>query len=140
MMTNQLQQESRAKPRQNWQHFFWVLVPLIIVYVIAGLLPTPGAWSDTRSQWMPVAVLAPASLALFIATHWIFRRDGRVFKLQAIILWTLFGFVFLVSVFTLYESAEFLREVRRTQLRSQDRQPNEASQAIRAKSEPQPER
>lgn len=71
---------------------------------------TPGAWSDWKSQWFPSLILAPFSLALCVMTHRIYIRAGAAPKIQAIVLWFLFGGVFTDSICTLIVAQRFLNE------------------------------
>jgi hypothetical protein len=84
----------------------------IIAMQICSLLPTPGSWSDSRSEWLPGAAMAFCAVSLFVATFRIYRRFGFVFKIQAAILWFIFGAVFIGALMTLYESFTFLSDVR----------------------------
>jgi len=78
--------------------------------MVASLLPTPGSWSDRRSQWVPGVVIAASMGCLFVATFRIYRKPGLVFKLQSVLLWLLCGGVFLAAIYSVYESFIFLRE------------------------------
>jgi hypothetical protein len=76
------------------------------------MLPTPDSWSDPRSQWTPPAAIALAALGLFVASFWIYRQRGVVFKAQAVILWLIAGAALVAAACGLYECAAFLQMVR----------------------------
>ncbi len=97
--------------KRRWQPFLLLLLVFFAASSIAVALPTPGSWSDRRSQWIPAVALAVTALATFVAGHWIFRRRGVLFKVQALIVWGLCGVVLVGSISSLYESWVFLSEV-----------------------------
>jgi hypothetical protein len=109
---SRLFQSLRAHHGQNWQDFLWYILAFLLAGSICSILPTPGSWSDGRSQWVPAAALAPVAAALFVVTFRIYRRSGTTFKIQAVILWAIFGATLMASAFSLYDSVTFLREVR----------------------------
>jgi len=123
----QPEHKTRTLQRQDWQQCLWLLLIFLVAFMIAACLPTPGAWSDRKSQWLGDAFFAPISFALFIATNWIFKRKGLVFKLQAVLLWLLFGFAFVTSTCGLFVSVSFLREVHDQQLKNQMRETNQSA-------------
>jgi hypothetical protein len=84
-------------------------------------LPTPDSWSDARSQWLPSAAMVVTVFCLCIATHWVYRRPGFIFKIQAVILWLLFGTVLAIATYGVYDSLMFLGEVRANQMRLNSR-------------------
>ena len=90
-----------------------LLVVFFLAFIACSLFRTPGSWSDGGSQWFPSLLLAPVSLAFCIATHWIYIRPGRAPKVQAAILWVIFGVVFTVSVIGLIQSQHFLSRYHR---------------------------
>ena len=96
----------------RWRQFCWLLLLFLLASMVSSLLPTPDSWSDIRSQWLPSAAIALTTACLFIATFWIYQRPGFVFKIQAVILWLLFGAVLIGAIYSLFESFAFLREVR----------------------------
>ena len=103
---------THSRDERRWRQFFWLLLVFLFAAVISSLLPTPNSWSDIRSQWLPSAALALTAFCLFVATFWIYQRPGFVFKVQAAILWLLFGVVLAATTYSLFESFTFLREVR----------------------------
>jgi F0F1-type ATP synthase membrane subunit a len=98
--------------RRVWQPFLSYLVVFVFSATVCSLLPTPNSWSDVRSQWVPSAAIALLALCLIVASIWIYRRSGQVFKIQAIILWVVFGGVLIAAACDLYASIGFLKEVR----------------------------
>jgi hypothetical protein len=92
---------------QKWRQFLVLLVAFLFIVVVASMLPTPGSWSDMRSDWLPPAIIAPTALCLMMANFRIYRRPGFLFKIQAVILWFLFGGIFAAAVCDLYESYQF---------------------------------
>jgi hypothetical protein len=106
----------RAERGKDWQGFLLFVALYLIAMLVCSSLPTPGSWSDTRSQWLPSAAMVVCACALFVASLRIYRRIGLIFKAQALFLWFLFGAAFLVGVISLYESFTFLRVVRAGQM------------------------
>ena len=98
--------------KQSWRQFMLLLLVFVVAMIVCGLLPTPGSWSDSRSQWLPPAVMGLTALSLFVASFWVYRRPGFIFKIQAVILWLLFGAVLIIAAYSVYESFTFLRDVR----------------------------
>ncbi len=125
------QQVQRRTPFPRWGHFLCLLQIFFLASVVATSLPTPGEWSDYRSQWMPSAALATVSLVLCVATHWLYRRPSLLFKLQAIALWLLFGYMCGESLLPLYESATFFRELHRRHEMRQSNLPNQPGEPLR---------
>ncbi|HEY5909660.1 MAG TPA: hypothetical protein VJA21_03545 [Verrucomicrobiae bacterium] len=97
---------------RNWQRFALLVAAFFVAATISCFLPTPDSWSDLRSQWAPPAAIAFAALVLFIATFGIYRLNGTVFKVQAVILWLLAGAALVLAVSSLYECITFLHQVR----------------------------
>jgi hypothetical protein len=85
-----------------------MLACFLVAALICIFCPTPGAWSDRRSRWFPDILLLLLSLCFFVATHWIYIRSLPHSKLQAAILWLIFGGIFIASLQSLYESQLFL--------------------------------
>jgi hypothetical protein len=97
--------------KDDWRSFFSLLIILFFAMMVSAQLPTPGSWSDGRSQWLPPAAIAITTVCLFVATFRIYRRPGVLSKIQSVILWLIFGVVLIAAIDSLYESWLFLREV-----------------------------
>jgi hypothetical protein len=97
---------------QVWRPFWSLLIVFLLGGLVCSILPTPDSWSDARSHWLPPAAVGLMAACLFIASFWIYRRSGMVFKIQALILWLLLGAVVIGATCALYDSFLFLREVR----------------------------
>jgi hypothetical protein len=109
---NALADSAHDQGKQKWRQFFSLLLIFIAAAIASSLLPTPGSWSDTRSQWLPPTAMALIASGLFVACFWIYCRPGLVFKIQAVMLWLLFGAVLVIALREVYESFTFLRDVR----------------------------
>lgn len=92
--------------RENWQRFFLLIG--IALYGLIGISFIPITYTDLPTEWKQPAILCPLSLGLAIACHWLFRRDRLVFKVQGVILWLLFGAMFLSTAYELIKSYLFL--------------------------------
>lgn len=101
-----------GRGERPWMRFLLLLFLFFAGGLIASLLPTPGSWSDVRSQWLPLAVMTVINFCLLIAIFWIYRRAGPVFKVQAVILWLIIGSALIACLYGLYDSFAFLRQVR----------------------------
>jgi len=101
-----------GRDKRTWRQFLLLLVLFLVDMKLCCCLPTPGSWSDGRSQWLPQAAAAVTAICLCIAVHWVYRRQGFIFKIQAVMLWLLFGTVMAGSAYGVYDSLTFLREVR----------------------------
>jgi hypothetical protein len=100
-----------AAVHHAWRRFWLLLGAFFVAFVLAGLLPTPGAWSDTRSQWVaPGAIALTAVMFLFIV-QWDYRRRRLLSRSQVWILSALFAAVLVLISFSLWESVTFLRSV-----------------------------
>ena len=97
---------------QRWRQFWFLLLAFFVGGMICSELPTPDSWSDGRSQWLPDVAIGIITLCFIVATFWIYRRLGIIFKLQAVILWLFFGIVMIACIVSLYEAFIFLKEVR----------------------------
>lgn len=95
------------------RQFIWVLAIFFIAVIASSLLPTPGSWSDVRSQWFPPAAMALTTLCSLIWSLQIYRRGGFAMRIQAFILWFVFAVVLVAAICSLVESFTFLQEVRR---------------------------
>jgi hypothetical protein len=109
---NAVTDSTLRQDERRWRQFFWLLLIFLSAAMVSSLLPTPNSWSDIRSQWLPSAAMALTAFCLFVATFWIYQRPGYVFKIQAVVLWFLFGAVLAAATYSLFESFTFLREVR----------------------------
>ena len=77
-----------------------VLLCIFISGSFIGLVLVPWTgWSDARSHWGEPFFIFLLSSGLAVATHWLYRRSGRIYKLQAIVLWLLFGAVAAIAVY-----------------------------------------
>jgi len=75
----------------KWKHVF-VLLLIFLLGCLIGVIVLPWTgWSDTRSHWGEPFFIFLLSSVLAVATHWLYRRSGLIFKIQAIILWIAFG-------------------------------------------------
>jgi hypothetical protein len=89
-----------------------LLVAGVIAITILSIFPlrTPGECSDSHSQWLPGLVLAFIFTFLFVAVHWIYIQPKPWSKVQAIVLWLLFGGFVGFLMLPLIDSQEFLSE------------------------------
>lgn len=98
----------------GWRHFFRLLVMFLGAWCLGGMVPTLGAWSEVRSQWLGAAIVAAVCVGSIIVTVCTYRRGGLLTRLQATILGLVFMFVLVGMVWKLVDSANFLREVGRS--------------------------
>jgi hypothetical protein len=84
-----------------------------VAFTFAGVIPTPGAWSDSRSEWLPAIAVMFSALIFLFATHLTYWRGGPLTRVQAWLLSIIFGAVFVMVMPSLYESILFMREVAR---------------------------
>ena len=99
-------------PNHAWRRFFLMLGMFFVALVVACELPTPGSWSDVRSQWIPTAVSVAVSIAFIIASAVTYRRRGPLTGIQASLLCLIFGATLIFAATELLSSIAFLREVR----------------------------
>ena len=99
------------RPRHSWRRFWLLLGAFFVVLYLASIVPTPGAWSDMRSQWAAPAAIAFVALLFLFATHWTYWHSKAITRLQVWILSLLFGAVLVVVVFALRECIVFSRGV-----------------------------
>ncbi len=98
--------------KRSWRRFFLLIGIFFVVSFIACQLPTPGEWSDIRSQWLPAALVAAICVVLIVVTAVTYWRGGPLCGLQASLLGLIFGLVLVFMLRELYVSALFLRVVR----------------------------
>lgn len=98
----------------GWRHFFRLLLMFFGAWCFGGMVPTPGAWSDGRPQWLGAAIMAAVCVGFIIGTGRTYRRGGLLTHLQAAILGLVFTVVLVGMTSELVLSAKFLREVRRS--------------------------
>ncbi len=72
-------------------------------------MPWTG-WSDGRSHWGEPFFMFLLSSGLAVATHWLYRRSGWLYKAQAIVLWMLFGTVADIAAYKCVWAWLFIRE------------------------------
>src|SRR5438045_3965898 len=96
--------------RRSWLllGIFWALS------CIASFIPTPGGWSDIRSQWLPPGLIAFASLGFLFTAQWSYWRGGQVRDLQAWALSIVFASACVMAAASLWEDVTFLRDVARS--------------------------
>jgi hypothetical protein len=97
---------------QSWWRFFLLLGAFFVALCLGGLVPTPGSWSDVRSQWLGAAVVAAVCIAFLFVTAFSYWNRTTLTGLQATLLALMFGLVLVLMVRELYASAVFLRQVR----------------------------
>ena len=76
----------------------WCHATILLLIFLVGSLVCPfclpiGGWSDGRSHWGAPCAIFVLSSALAIATHWLYRSSGTLYKVQACVLWLFFGAV-----------------------------------------------
>jgi len=82
-----------------WKHAL-VLLCIFIFGSFIGLVLVPWTgWSDARSHWGEPLFIFLLSFGLTVATHWLYRKPGRLYKAQAVGLWMLFGVVAAVAAY-----------------------------------------
>jgi thiamine transporter ThiT len=84
----------------------------LVAFCLAGLIPTPGAWSDLRSQWLDAATAAVICIVFLIITARTFWKGGPLTGLQASLLCLIFGTILVLMVRELFTSMLFLQQVR----------------------------
>ena len=99
-------------PRYSWRRFWLYLGMFFIGFAIAGLLPTPGSWSDTRSQWLPLVAIALIDVIFALSAGLDYHRHGLLSRSQISILSLLFGTVFLFTSLSLWECIAFRLAIR----------------------------
>ena len=115
-----------AKPRADsqWRRFFMLMGIFFVASGFAWLIPTPGSWSDIRSQWFGTAWVAVLCIVFIIVSVRSFRRSGSLTGVQATLLCLIFGLIFVFAARELFVSAQFLQEVRRNNSSLGARKPN----------------
>lgn len=87
-----------------------VLLCIFVLGSIIGLIFVPWTgWSDTRSHWGESFFIFLLSSGLAVATHWLYRKPGRLYKTQAVGLWMLFGVVGAVAAYKCVLAWLFIR-------------------------------
>jgi len=109
-MSNSATTSSPPSGTRSWGQFLLVLSVFFIAAFVSSLLPTPGSWSDVRSQWLPAAAIVLTTLSSLFWSIQIFRRGGFAMRSQAVILWVLFAVVLSAAIYSVFESFMFLRE------------------------------
>jgi hypothetical protein len=99
------------KPLQSpsWPRFFLLSLIFFAAFCIAGLIPTPGAWSDVRSQWLTPLLTALLCVAFLIVTAWSYWKTKSLSGLQAILMALLLGTLLLFVVHDLSTCIQFLK-------------------------------
>jgi F0F1-type ATP synthase membrane subunit a len=118
---NTITDSTNGQSTGRWRPFLLLLLLFVVDTQICGLLPTPDSWSDGRSQWLPPVAMGVTVFCLCIAVHWVYRRPGFIFKIQALVLWLLFGTVLGMSAYGIYDSLTFRREVKANEIRQSSR-------------------
>ena len=99
-------------PRKSWRRVFLLLGMFFSAVCVSSLIPTPGSWSDVRSQWLGPALIAAVCIVFLVATAHTYSIHGPLTGFQAVLLSMFFGVVLIFIGRELYVSALFLREVR----------------------------
>jgi lysylphosphatidylglycerol synthetase-like protein (DUF2156 family) len=115
-----------------WRRFWLLLGAFFVASVFAGLIPTPGGWSDTRSQWAAPCAIALTAVIFLLTAQWEYRRRGLLSRLQVWILSALFTAVLILISFSLWESVAFLRSVSDDGEQAAVHPPNQALEATAA--------
>ena len=101
-----------AERGRGWRWFFFLLAMFFAAIFLTGLVPTPGAWSDVRSEWLNGAADTAVCIIFLVAVVRGYFASGSLAGLQA----TLLGFIFAAflagAAFRLVESIRFLQELR----------------------------
>lgn len=103
---------NEAVPGRSWRRFFLLLGMFFVAFCLSSFIPTPGSWSDVRSQWLGAAVVAIICVAFLVATARTYWSRGPLTGVQATLLCFIFGVVLVFMARDLFMSAMFLREVR----------------------------
>lgn len=99
------------EPERAWRRFWLLLGMFFVASCFASLIPTPGSWSDTRSQWLSPAAMAFTALIFLFTAQWIYWRGGPLGRVQIWVLSVLFGAVLVLVVSSLWECIAFMRDV-----------------------------
>ena len=114
---------------RGWRRFFLLLGMFFVAFVVAGFIPTPGSWSDVRSQWLDAAVVAVICILFIITSAGTYWRGGPLTGLQASLLCLIFGAIFVFMARELFTSMLFLREVRSHHASLRVQEPNKITGA-----------
>ena len=120
---------SDIPPRYSWRRFWLYLGMFFVAFTIAGLLPTPGSWSDSRSHWLPLVAIALIDLLFLMAAHWDYHRLALLSRLQVWILSLLLGTLFLLTIVSLWECIAFRLAIRKHLSETAEGMPNHRLQA-----------
>lgn len=117
-------------PQPAWRRFWQLLGAFLAAFFLAALIPTPGAWSDVRSQWASPAAVTLTVFCFLFAAQWHFWRGRRLSPLQLWILSVLCGAVLALAAYSLWECVAFPREVSRLRSATTSEALNESRHAI----------
>ena len=116
-----------AVPSQSWRRFFLLLGVFFVAYWLSSFIPTPGSWSDVRSQWLDAAVVAVLCVVFLVTTARTYWSRGPLTGFQATLLCLIFGVVLVFMARELFVSAMFLRDVRNSHRSLRTGTPNPAA-------------
>ena len=97
------------KPQHAWRCFWLLLGEFLVALFLASIVPTPGAWSDTRSQWVAPAAAAIVALLFLFAAQWTYWHGRAINRLQVWILSLVFGAVLVAVAIELRDCILFLQ-------------------------------
>ena len=88
--------------------FFFLIGMFFVAVCASGFVPTPGAMSDVRSQWLGYAVLVLVCVICLTVTVYTYFSGGPLAGIQALILTLVIGTVLVFAARELFDSALFL--------------------------------
>lgn len=96
-------------PLHGWRRFWLFLGLFFAAFILAAMIPTPGAWSDIRSQWAGLGAVALIATIFLFLVQWDYWRRGLLNCLQVCLLSAVFAAVLAVVGLLLWEGITFLR-------------------------------
>lgn len=114
--------------RQGWRQFFLVLGLFLGAFAFAREVPTPGSWSDVRSQRLPAALASSICVAFIVAVALTYSRGGPLSGFQTMVLCVIFGGIFAFMACELFSSVQFMRKIERTRESLRTAVPNLSAQ------------
>jgi hypothetical protein len=101
-----------AAQNPSWRRLSLLLGLFFTAFCLACLIPTPGAWSDVRPQWLGAAAATVICIIFLGTTARIYWRGGSLTGLQASLLCFIFGALLAFMMRELFISMLFLHEAK----------------------------
>ena len=99
----------------DWRRFRLLFGMFFVAFCVAGAVPTPGSWTDLRSQWLSPTLIAIVCLIFIITTAVTYWRGTLLTGFQASLLFSLFGILLAYMIRDVFVSIIFLRDVESSQ-------------------------